>query len=274
MTQLVLGRAESEQHPRLLPQLLPAFLVPCPHYLPLKPPRAAGANALTGMVDCLIARCRISGSEFTAFQWLRSFILQYPCGSRHPVSWNIAVAANAKAETQLEHLALTSLSVDWGQLWIETALLRITEEIADNIWPTNTYWDSAEEAWSLALVSSGIYKAKPFCCKRDGLVAAMLKAGPKICVFCLWNGLSLRSARRDCRDYSCTWTLSADTKIGPFFPSSSLTAAPYSEGSLATQAHSSVRAWRYWKVQKFLSMPFSSIFQVVSQLWGLNKPVT
>lgn len=86
MTQLVLGRAESEQHPRLLPQLLPAFLVPCPHYLPLKPPRAAGANALTGMVDCLTAGCRISGSEFTAFQWLRSFILQYPCGSRHPVS--------------------------------------------------------------------------------------------------------------------------------------------------------------------------------------------
>lgn len=104
-----------------------------------------------------------------------------------------------------------SSSVDWGHSCTGTALLWATEHIVDNIWPTNTCWGLEQEAWRLALVS-GIYKAENCCCKTNSLVAAITKAGRSVCVFllCLWNGLYLRSAGKDCRDYSCTWTFSAD----------------------------------------------------------------
>lgn len=112
-----------------------------------------------------------------------------------------------------------SSSVDWGLLWTGTAPLRVTEHIVDNIWATNTCWGLEQEAWSLALVSV-TYKAENFCCERNSLVAAITKAGPSVCVFplCLWNGLYLRPARRDCRDYSCTWTFSADVNTGLCLP--------------------------------------------------------
>lgn len=83
----------------------------------------------------------------------------------------------------------------------------------DNPWSINTYFLSGGSL-KADLIFFRICMAEPFW--WDSLVAAMPKASPKVHVLlCLWNDLCLMSARMDCRDCICTWTLPADLKTGP-----------------------------------------------------------